>query len=415
MKLTKLLLACLLLPTLAHAQIKMNAIPANPGAVAGTDSTIDETGTTTYTTPFSHVLTYIQSNIAVQCATLPALTGVITSSGCTTSWAAATGSGSVVLATSPTLITPALGTPSALVLTNATALPASALPTTYTAGSALGGTELLSMVQSGAVKSTTPDALNTYVQSQATPINGLPAASSLAAGDNLPIYSQSATATQKITGTQLATFVAGTLGANPTATVGTAAVNGSATTFLRSDAAPAVNLAMVPTWTGIHTFSAIPVFSAGINTNNVLLATGGTAPTLGFVASGGGSLQMYSNSTLRASWNGATGMYTTNYGYADASVLTNTPTTGFSITLNNANQTLVLTPAGTLATGTITLLGTGTSNGLILRVTTSQTVTALTVNGGSGTTVVGAPTTLTPATPIAFIYVSANTTWYRFQ
>lgn len=37
---------------------------------------------------------------------------------------AVTGTGSIVLATSPTLVTPALGTPSALVLTNATALPA---------------------------------------------------------------------------------------------------------------------------------------------------------------------------------------------------------------------------------------------------------------------------------------------------
>jgi len=38
--------------------------------------------------------------------------------------ASTTGSGAVVLATSPTLVTPALGTPSALVLTNATAVPA---------------------------------------------------------------------------------------------------------------------------------------------------------------------------------------------------------------------------------------------------------------------------------------------------
>lgn len=38
-----------------------------------------------------------------------------------------TGSGNTVLSTSPTLVTPALGTPSALVLTNATALPDSAL------------------------------------------------------------------------------------------------------------------------------------------------------------------------------------------------------------------------------------------------------------------------------------------------
>ena len=43
--------------------------------------------------------------------------------------ASTTGSGAVVLATSPTLVTPALGTPSALVLTNATALPKAALPT----------------------------------------------------------------------------------------------------------------------------------------------------------------------------------------------------------------------------------------------------------------------------------------------
>lgn len=44
------------------------------------------------------------------------------SNGCTGT--AVTGTGSVVLATSPTLVTPALGTPSAAVLTNATGLPA---------------------------------------------------------------------------------------------------------------------------------------------------------------------------------------------------------------------------------------------------------------------------------------------------
>jgi len=49
--------------------------------------------------------------------------------------------------------------------------------------------------------------------------------------------------------------VAGTSAANPTATVGTSAVNGSATTFMRSDAAPAINLTMAPTWTGLHTWS----------------------------------------------------------------------------------------------------------------------------------------------------------------
>ena len=47
----------------------------------------------------------------------------------------------------------------------------------------------------------------------------------------------------------------GAAGANPTASVGLTAVPGSATTFLRSDGAPALSQAIVPTWTGLHTFN----------------------------------------------------------------------------------------------------------------------------------------------------------------
>jgi len=43
--------------------------------------------------------------------------------------------------------------------------------------------------------------------------------------------------------------------ANPTASVGLSAVNGSATTYMRSDGAPALSQSIAPTWTGIHTFS----------------------------------------------------------------------------------------------------------------------------------------------------------------
>lgn len=43
-------------------------------------------------------------------------------------------------------------------------------------------------------------------------------------------------------------------GANPTASVGLAAVNGTATTFMRSDGAPALSVSINPTWTGIHNF-----------------------------------------------------------------------------------------------------------------------------------------------------------------
>ncbi|MFH1838498.1 MAG: hypothetical protein ABH808_03330, partial [Candidatus Kuenenbacteria bacterium] len=43
--------------------------------------------------------------------------------------------------------------------------------------------------------------------------------------------------------------------ANPSANIGTTVVNGSATTAMRSDAAPALSQTIVPTWTGTHTFS----------------------------------------------------------------------------------------------------------------------------------------------------------------
>ncbi len=75
--------------------------------------------------------------------------GTITTSG-TIALSSTTGSGAVVLATSPTLVTPALGTPSALVLTNATALPAAALPALSGDVATAAGSAVTS-IQAGAV------------------------------------------------------------------------------------------------------------------------------------------------------------------------------------------------------------------------------------------------------------------------
>lgn len=47
----------------------------------------------------------------------------------------------------------------------------------------------------------------------------------------------------------------GVAAANPTASIGLTVVNGSATTFMRSDAAPALGQAIAPTWTNPHTFN----------------------------------------------------------------------------------------------------------------------------------------------------------------
>lgn len=45
------------------------------------------------------------------------------------------------------------------------------------------------------------------------------------------------------------------VGANPTASLGLAAINGVAATFMRSDGAPALDVTIAPTWTGSHVFS----------------------------------------------------------------------------------------------------------------------------------------------------------------
>lgn len=62
----------------------------------------------------------------------------------------------------------------------------------------------------------------------------------------------------------------GAVGANPTGTIGLAVVNGSAATFLRSDGAPALSQAIVPTWTGLHTF-----------TNGLVANSAGVGPIIG--------------------------------------------------------------------------------------------------------------------------------------
>lgn len=56
------------------------------------------------------------------------------------------------------------------------------------------------------------------------------------------------------TGT-LATTAQLPAGANPTASVGLTAVNGVSTSFMRADAAPALDVGISPTWTGNHTFN----------------------------------------------------------------------------------------------------------------------------------------------------------------
>ena len=81
--------------------------------------------------------------------------------------------------------------------------------------------------------------------------------------------------------------------ANPSGTVGLAAVNGVASTYLRSDGAPALSQGIVPTWTGVHTFSAQAVFSASL-----LIPNATTLKFKNLAGSALGVLQMFSDNNV---------------------------------------------------------------------------------------------------------------------
>lgn len=102
------------------------------------------------------------------------------------------------------------------------------------------------------------------------------------------------------------------------------------------------------------------------------------------------------------------------------SIVAATPLTGFTITAARyTDQTHYLTPAGTLATGTFTLPTAATSRvGQIVRLWSTQIVTALTVGVSGGGTILGTALTAAAAnTPYAWQCVStAGTgTWIRLQ
>jgi hypothetical protein len=106
---------------------------------------------------------------------------------------ASTGTGSVVLSNSPTLVTPALGTPSSAVLTNATGLPIDG-GTTGTLPVARGGTGVTSSTGSGSVVLSNSPTL-------VSPALGTPASGNLA-NCSFPTLNQNTTGTAaNVTGT----------------------------------------------------------------------------------------------------------------------------------------------------------------------------------------------------------------------
>ncbi len=98
-------------------------------------------------------------------------------------------------------------------------------------------------------------------------------------------------------------------------------------------------------------------------------------------------------------------------GVADQSYSRQVPTTGFSITIGAGVKTLVLVPAGTLATGTIIMPAAPIDGQIIVVSAEAAGVTALTVNANTGQTIGNAPTTLAAGQGFSYQYNLANTNW----
>jgi hypothetical protein len=95
------------------------------------------------------------------------------------------------------------------------------------------------------------------------------------------------------------------------------------------------------------------------------------------------------------------------------------PATGFSIAVPTPvaeQQWMLLQPASTLASGTLTLpLNTSTPDGTEVLVTSTQTITTLNIglNGASALSGVTSGGTLTAATPFRIRFYQATNSWYR--
>ena len=105
--------------------------------------------------------------------------------------------------------------------------------------------------------------------------------------------------------------------------------------------------------------------------------------------------------------------------FASPTLATNvyTPGTGFNLAVPtpvSQQQWMLIQPAGTLATGTVTLpLNTQTPDGTEVLITTTQQITAFTLGANGASQLYGAPNTLAAQDFFRMRFVQATNSWYR--
>ena len=172
-------------------------------------------------------------------------------------------------------------------------------------------------------------------------------------------------------------------GANPSASVGLTAVNGTSTHFLRADGAPALSQSITPTWTGLHKYTlgdfallgtstgySLLESSLGGSSNNTLMLPSTASDTLAAVgtAQTWTAAQTFTNSdiALLGSSTGKTTFASANSGSSNfmltfPAVTANVITSGDSGTVTNAMLAGSIALANLATQAANTVVGNATS------------------------------------------------------